>query len=96
VLDDLAERLEAAGAEWSDAAAALSRADPGPDAFAGAAPGRLGELGRDLHRGYVAALSNRIREATGQSARLSALAGTVGTAAGRYAAADDSAARRHR
>ncbi len=90
-LHDTAARLAAAGAEMSGAAAALPRADPGGGPFGADGPGRLGDLGRDLHRGYLVAVEARAREAAAHGARLSAVADAVARAAAGYAAADGEA-----
>jgi hypothetical protein len=95
-LDDPAARLRSAGAALTAAAAALSGADPGAGAFGSGATGRLGDLGRDLHRVCVTALEARLREAAAHGARLSAAADALGRAAADYADADDVAAGRHR
>jgi hypothetical protein len=93
-LDELAARLAEAGAELAAAAATLPRCDPGPAAFGAEGTGRLGELGRDLHRGYVAAIETRAREAAAHGARLSVTADAVRRAAAGYAEADDAARQR--
>jgi hypothetical protein len=93
-LPDAAQRLDTAAAALDDAARVL--ADPGPPAaaFGAAAPGRLGDLGRALHGGWVATTGGRAREAAALSARLADAALALRTAAAGYAAADDRAARR--
>jgi hypothetical protein len=95
-VDELAVRVTAVGAMVSEAAARLGLADPGPGAFAGDGPGRLGELGRALHATWAAALAAREREAAATGARLTDLAGALSTAADRYRAVDDDAGQRHR
>jgi hypothetical protein len=95
-LEDFAARLAATADELGAAAAALPGHDPGPDAFGAAAAGRLGALGRELHRVYLVALDARAREAGAHAARLSELTDSVARAATRYAAADDAARVRHR
>jgi hypothetical protein len=94
-LDDFAARLAAAGAELATAAAALPGHDPGADAFGAAATGRLGALGRELHRAYLVALDARAREASAHAARLTATAEALARAATGYVAADDAARLRH-
>jgi hypothetical protein len=93
-LDDLAAAFATVGARLTAAAAALPVADPGASAFGGGATGRLGELGRELHRGYVAALDARAREAAAHGARLSAAADSLARAAAAYADTDEAARRR--
>jgi hypothetical protein len=95
-IDELTGRLGSLGAEVSAAATRLSRVGPGPVAFGGDGPGRLGELGRALHARWAGALAAREREATAAGARLTDLAGALRTAAAGYRAAEDSAHRRHR
>jgi hypothetical protein len=95
-LGDLTARLAVAGSELSGAATVLRRLDPGGGAFGGGAVGRLGELGRELHRDYLAALDSRVREAASHGARLTELADAVAQAAAGYADADEAARRRHR
>ena len=63
--------------------------------FAGDGPGRLGELGRDLHGMWSAALAAREREAAGHGARLTDLAGALRQAAAGYRQVEDDAHRRH-
>jgi hypothetical protein len=94
-IDDLAMRIGALGDEVSGSAGALSRTDPGPAAFGGDTPGRLGELGRALHDGLGAALAAREREAAATGARLADLAGALRIAAGGYRDVEDAARRRH-
>lgn len=93
-LDDLAARLAEAGIELTTAARALRRSDPGVAAFGGEAAGRLGDLGRDLHRSWLVAIENRAREAAAHGARLSGMAEAVRRAAAGYAEADEAARRR--
>jgi hypothetical protein len=92
-LDDLAARLDEAGAELTTAASALRRSDPGASAFGGEAAGRLGDLGRDLHRGWLVAIENRAREAAAHGARMSGTAEAVRRAAAGYAEADEAVRR---
>jgi hypothetical protein len=108
-LDDLAARLATAGSELTVAAVTLPGHDPGADAFGAAATGRLGVLGRELHRAYLVALDARAHEAAAHGARLSTTADALTRAANGYVAADgtaeavigyaapaDAARRRHR
>ena len=94
-IDDLAVRVAALGDEVSGGASALSRTDPGPTAFGGDAPGRLGELGRALHARTAEALAAREREAAAAGARLADLAGSLRAAAAGYRDVEDAAHRRH-
>jgi hypothetical protein len=95
-LGDIAARLSAAGAELTAVAAALPGHELDAGAFGAVTAGRLGALGRRLHRDYAVALDARGREAAGHGARLSTLADAVNRAASGYAAADDAAGVRHR
>jgi len=94
-IDELALRVGVLGDEVAAVAPALARSDPGPAAFAGDAPGRLGELGRSLHGRYAVALTARQREAAAAGARLTDLAGALRTAVAGYRGVEDAAHRRH-
>jgi hypothetical protein len=94
-IEELAARVASIGAEVSAAAAGLRRADPGPVAFAGDGPGRLGELGRSLHAGWSAALAAREREAAAHGARLTELSVALGRADAGYRDVEQAARRRH-
>src|SRR4051794_39455448 len=95
-LHELTTRLAAAGAELAATAAALPGSDPGPAAFGADATGALGELGRELRGGYLAALDARVREAAAHAARLSAAADAIARARSGYAEADADAIARAR
>jgi hypothetical protein len=90
-LGDLAAHLATAGAELTVAAARLPGHDPGAGAFGAAASGRLGALGRELHRAYLVALDARAHEAGAHGARLSTTADALARAAIGYAASDGAA-----
>ena len=72
----------------------LAALDPGAPAFGAGGPGRLGELGRDLHLLWQRTLDARIREAVTHAARLDELADAVARAASGYADVDEGG-RRH-
>jgi hypothetical protein len=93
-LDQVADRLDAAGAELTGASVALSGLEPVPRTFGATAGGRLGELGRMLHRQCSSALAARTREAAAHGARLTDTAQVLRGVAAGYAAADDEARRR--
>ena len=93
-LEHTAGRLDSAAAEVVAAVRALAGLDPGAGAFAAAAPGRLGELGRALHVQWGAALAGRDREAGAVAARLAETATTLRTVRAGYAVGDDAARRR--
>lgn len=90
-LGDLAARFATAGSELAVVAATLPGHDPGADAFGAAATGRLGVLGRELHRAYLVALDARAHEAAAHGARLSTTADALTRAATGYVAADGTA-----
>jgi hypothetical protein len=94
-IDQVADRVAAAAEEVAGAGSSLGRHEPGAGAFGGGIPGRLGELGRDLHRTWGAALAAREREAAGHGARLTDLAGALRSAADGYRQVEDGARRRH-
>jgi hypothetical protein len=94
-IDEVAGRVASVADEVSGAAARLGLAEPGASGFGGDGPGRLGELGRDLHGAWSAALAAREREAAGHGARLTDLAGALRQAAAGYREVEDSAHRRH-
>jgi hypothetical protein len=83
-LDDLAARLESAGDELASASTTMSLIDPGARALGADAPGRLGELGRAMHRRLAAALTARGQEAATHGARLAGTAQTLRLAATGY------------
>lgn len=69
-LDDLADRIDTVGDAVAGTGSALRGADPGAGAFGGRAPGSFGELGRELHASWAAAIAARVREATAHHDRL--------------------------
>jgi hypothetical protein len=94
-IDEVAARVGAVADEVTGAASRLGLAAPAAGAFGGDGPGRLGELGRDLHGTWSVALAAREREAAGHGARLTDLAGALRQAAAGYRAVEDAAHRRH-
>jgi hypothetical protein len=90
-----ATALRRTGDLFGEAAAGLAVLDPGADAFA-SGPGRLGDLGRDLHAQFQSALDARSREARSHATRLVEAGDVVARAAAGYAEMDDGARRRHR
>ena len=58
------------------------------EAFGGGGPGRLGELGADLHRRWQEAIAARAREARAQADRLSETGDRVDRARRAYAETD--------
>jgi hypothetical protein len=95
-IDELAHRVTSVADEVAGTAARLGLADPGVRAFGADLPGSLGELARDLHAKWSAALGAREREAAGHGARLTDLAGALSMAAEGYHEAEHGAQQRHR
>jgi hypothetical protein len=69
--------------------------DPGAMAFGGNGAGRLGELGRLLHRQWQGALDARAREAAAHGARVEDVADALARAAAGYADIDHSTSKQH-
>ena len=88
-IDDLAGRIDATGDVLANASTTLSLIDPGARAFGADAVGRLGELGRALHRQFVTGLAARGREAAAHGARLADTAQSLRLVADGYRGADD-------
>ena len=87
-LDDLAGRLDAASDTLAGAGAAFDRM-LGARSFGADAPGRLGELGRQLHAGWAEAAHARQREAVVHADRLAEIAAAVRSASATYRDTDD-------
>lgn len=83
-LSDLAGRLEAASDAVAGTGTTLNRLDPSARAFGGDAPGRFGELGRQFHVLWTAAVAARGREAGEQAARLAQTAEAIREAEATY------------
>jgi hypothetical protein len=94
-IGELADRLERAADRLTAGGAALSGADPGATAFGADNPGRLGEVGRALHRRWSSALTARSGEATAQGTRLADTGAAIRVAAGRYRDTESDAGSRH-
>ncbi len=92
---EIADRVGTVADEVSGAGARLGLIQPGPGAFGGDGPGRLGELGRDLYGAWQAAIAAREREAAGHGARLTDLAAALRRSAEGYRQVEDEAHRRH-
>jgi hypothetical protein len=90
-LEDLADRIDAAGDVLAGASTTMTLVDPGARPFGGDATGGPGELGRTLHRQLIAALSARGREAAAHGARLADTAHALRLVASGYRSADDDA-----
>lgn len=94
-LRDLAGRLDNASGTLADLARRMPYGGPGEYAFHADGPGRLGEVGRALHRQWLAALDHRTRELAATAERLTDTAAAVRIAATEYADSDDTAQHRH-
>ena len=95
-IDEVAGRVSVAADELTGTSLRLGLVGPPATAFAGDGPGRLGELGRDLHAVWDAALAAREREVAAHAARLTDLAAALRMAADGYREADAAGHRRHR
>jgi hypothetical protein len=94
-LDDLARRIEAAADVLASRSATITLVDPGPQAFGADATGRLGDLGRALHRRFSTALGARSREAAAHGARLAETAQALRLIARNYREIEDDRRDRH-
>ncbi|MFG3697835.1 hypothetical protein ACGF5C_07925 [Micromonospora sp. NPDC047620] len=90
-LHALAARLDQASETMTAVSRTVTAGDPPQAAFGADAPGRPGEIGRALHRQWIAATSDRAREAHAVAQRLAAAAAAVRAAADHYADADRAA-----
>jgi hypothetical protein len=87
-LEELAQRLEAAGDELAGASTTINVIDPGARVFGADFDGALGQAGRDLHRLLAIALSARGREAAAHGGRLAETGHALRQAAAGYRGAD--------
>jgi hypothetical protein len=87
-LEDLAQRLDAAGDELAGASTTINIIDPGARALGADADGALGQAGRDLHRLLAIALSGRGREASAHGGRLAETAHVLRRVAEGYRGTD--------
>jgi hypothetical protein len=94
-LGELATKLEAASDAIANAGALLNRLDPGARAFGGDVPGRFGELGRQFHNCWTAAIAARTREASDQASRLVDVAESVRQAVSTYHDTEQAERSRH-
>ncbi|MFV2101921.1 hypothetical protein [Micromonospora sp. LOL_024] len=90
----LAGRLDEASATLTALSRSVTASDPAQVAFGTDAPGLPGEIGRALHRQWVAATGDRAREAHSAAAQLAAVAAALREAADRYSDTDTVASRR--
>jgi hypothetical protein len=87
--------LRQTAALLTEASGRAHRHDPGAAAFGGDGAGRLGELGRLLHRNWQSALDARAREAAAHGARVDDVADGLARAAAGYAEIDYSTSKQH-
>jgi hypothetical protein len=88
-LGKLADALERAAEQIADVPAELARHEVTPFNDLAAAPGRLGDIGRDLRRQCADAFQNRYDETADAARRLDRLAEGVREAGARYAATEE-------
>jgi hypothetical protein len=93
-LHRLAARLDAAGTAVTAAASGLHGLSEAAQAFGGDAPGRIGDLGRQVHAQWTTACSSRVAEAERAAGRLADLAVGLRFVADSYGAVDADAAGR--
>ncbi|GIJ33404.1 hypothetical protein ACN26Z_04205 [Verrucosispora sp. WMMD703] len=90
----LAGRLDEASATLTALSRSVTAGDPAQVAFGADAPGRPGEIGRALHRQWVAATGDRAREAHTAAAQVASVAAALREAADRYSDIDSAVSRR--
>ncbi|MGC5051064.1 hypothetical protein ACLQ2S_06400 [Micromonospora sp. DT48] len=90
----LASRLDEASATLTALSRSVTASDPAQVAFGADAPGRPGEVGRALHRQWVAATGDRAREAHTAAVQVASVAAALRQAADRYADTDSAVSRR--
>lgn len=88
-LGKLADGLERAAEHVADVPGELARYEVTPFNDLAGAPGRLGDIGRELRRQCADGWQNRYDEAADAARRLDRLAEAVREAAARYAAAEE-------
>jgi hypothetical protein len=88
-LRDLAAGLDLAAERVAEVPAALARFEQNPFDDLAAAPGRLGDIGRDLRKQCAESWQNRHDEAADAARRFNRLADAVREAAGRYGEIED-------
>lgn len=90
-LRDLAAGFDEAATALTAAGRRLAHLEPPASSFGAGGPGRLGELGRALHRQWLDAFGARRREAAAASDRLADVAGALRATAADYSDVDDAA-----
>ncbi|MGN9905957.1 hypothetical protein ACTMTJ_00220 [Phytohabitans sp. LJ34] len=90
-LRDLAAGFDDAATALTAAGRRLAHLEPPASSFGAGGPGRLGELGRALHRQWLDAFDARAREAALASDRLAEVAGALRVTAADYSDVDDAA-----
>ncbi|WP_213451540.1 hypothetical protein [Rhizomonospora bruguierae] len=92
---EVARAVEAIATAVTGASGGLGGLGGGPSGFGADAPGRLGELGRELHGTWEAALAARSREAAAAGARLADAAQALRLIGSGYEDVEAAARRRH-
>lgn len=95
-LRDLAAGFDEAATALTAAGRRLTHLEPPASSFGAGGPGRLGEVGRALHRQWLDAFDARGREAAVASDRLADVAGALRATAVDYSDVDDAARGRAR
>ncbi|BCB86447.1 hypothetical protein [Phytohabitans suffuscus] len=90
-LRDLAAGFDESATAITAAGRRLAHLEPPASSFGAGGPGRLGEVGRALHRQWLDAFGARGREAAAASARLADVAGALRATAAGYSDVDDAA-----
>lgn len=90
-LRDLAAGFDEAATALTAAGRRLAHLEPPASSFGAGGPGRLGEVGRALHRQWLDAFGARGREAAVASAQLAGVASALRATAADYSDVDRSA-----
>jgi hypothetical protein len=90
-LRDLAAGFDEAATALTAAGRRLTHLEPPASSFGAGGPGRLGEVGRALHRQWLDAFGARGREAAVASAQLADVAGALRATAADYSDVDQAA-----
>ncbi|SNY70827.1 hypothetical protein [Paractinoplanes atraurantiacus] len=93
-MDHLADRLDRASDDLRAAERAVAPLTVPPGAFAETGPGLPGRVGRSLREHWTAVVAARAHEASGASARLTAIATSVRATRDAYRETDDAVRRR--
>src|SRR5262245_58468725 len=93
MLRSIVAAIRASADDLAEAQRRLGAVDPGATAFGATGLGLLGEVGRQAHRHWEAALEARVREARAHEERLRDLADLVDRTGGGFAEASESIGR---